>query len=96
MPSKPSRAGKAAPRKAKAASPAVRKAGNDIQRECRQMMSIFDGIEEAIYVADPETHEILFINQALKKSLGSEAVGKKCYRVLQGRKSPCPDRKSVV
>lgn len=90
MPSKPSRAGKAAPRKAKAAPAGVRKTAKDIQRECRQMLSIFDGIEEAIYVADPETYEILFVNRALRKMLESEAVGKKCYRALQGRKAPCP------
>ncbi|HEU19897.1 MAG TPA: PAS domain S-box protein [Deltaproteobacteria bacterium] len=55
-----------------------------------QLLSIFDSIEESIYVSDPNTYEILFVNQALEKLLGKNVIGGICYRELQGLDSPCP------
>lgn len=54
-----------------------------------QMMSIFDGINEVIYVSDPDTHEILFINQTVREVFG-DIVGQKCYTALQRLDAPCP------
>ncbi|MBD3367212.1 MAG: PAS domain S-box protein, partial [Candidatus Eisenbacteria bacterium] len=58
-------------------------------RERRQLLSIFEGLDEYVYVADPDTHEILFINQSLKEVFG-DITGRKCYEALQGREGPCP------
>jgi signal transduction histidine kinase len=55
-----------------------------------QMLAVFDAIEEVIYVADPETYELLFVNGEFAKSWGVDSVGRKCYEVLQGRDAPCP------
>ena len=41
-----------------------------------------------IYVADPETYELLYINEAFKNNWG-DGIGQKCYHVLQNRHSPC-------
>lgn len=90
MASKSARTGKNTPGKPKAKPTGGRKAAEDIRREWSQMLSIFDSIDEAVYVADTETHELLFVNTSLKKRLETEPIGKKCYRVLQGRNSPCP------
>lgn len=60
----------------------------DALRQCRQLISIFDNIDEVIYVADPATHEILYANRTLVKERGN-IVGKKCYEALQGFKEPC-------
>jgi len=57
--------------------------------ERRQLLSIFDSIDEGIYVADPETHEVLYVNRAMEKVFG-DVAGQKCYRVLQGLDAPCP------
>ncbi|MDY6988962.1 MAG: ATP-binding protein [Thermodesulfobacteriota bacterium] len=54
-----------------------------------QLLSIFDGIDEIIYIADPKTYEVLFANRAATHALGEEPVGKKCYRAFQGLESPC-------
>jgi len=54
-----------------------------------ELVSIFDGIDEPIYVADPDTCDILYVNQATKNLLG-EHVGQKCHQYLQGRDDPCP------
>jgi diguanylate cyclase (GGDEF)-like protein/PAS domain S-box-containing protein len=56
---------------------------------CQEVISICDSIDQIVYIADPDTYEILFVNKALKKSLG-EVVGKKCYAAFQGLDSPCP------
>lgn len=56
------------------------------------LQSLIDEISELVYVVDPQTHELLFINQAGKRMFGlrdSVYEGKKCYRLLQGRDNPC-------
>lgn len=59
----------------------------DLQR--RQLLSIFDSIDEPVYVSDPDTYEILYINKVLKGLIG-DTVGKKCYEAFQNLDSPCP------
>ena len=54
-----------------------------------ELVSIFDGIDEPIYVADPNTYDILYVNQAAK-NLWGEGVDRKCHAYLQGRDTPCP------
>jgi PAS domain S-box-containing protein len=57
--------------------------------ERRQLLSIFDSIDEAIYVVDPKSYKILYANSFLEKTFGENLVGQQCYKVLQGRDSPC-------
>ena len=38
--------------------------------ERAQLLSIFDSINEFVYVVDPRTHEILHANNSLRKFLG--------------------------
>ncbi len=57
--------------------------------ERNQLLSIFDSVDESIYVADPETYEVLYANSALKKVFGQDIIGKKCYKTLQAQDSPC-------
>ena len=51
--------------------------------------AILDGISEVIYVADPETYELLYVNEAFIKYWG-DCTGQKCYKALQKLDSPCP------
>jgi len=60
----------------------------DLNIERQQIKSIFDSIDEPIYVADPDTHELLFINKASKEIFGN-VIGQKCHRALQNLESPC-------
>jgi PAS domain S-box-containing protein len=59
----------------------------DFERE--QLLSIFESISEIVYVSDPQTYEILFVNDKLKNSFNKELIGKICYKELQGLDSPC-------
>ena len=61
----------------------------ELEFERSQMFSIFDSINEVIYVADPYTYEILYVNQFMRDSFAREVVGDLCYRVIQGKESPC-------
>ena len=60
-----------------------------LQRERAQLLSVFDSITEVIYVSDPETYEILYVNEFLKNQFSRELVGGICYHEFQGRTSPC-------
>lgn len=59
-----------------------------LNAEREQLLSIFDSIQEAIYVTDPANHTILFVNQAFKKLWG-DATGQICHSVIHGTESPC-------
>jgi len=60
------------------------------QQESEMLRALFDGIDEVIYVTDPKTYKILFVNKKVKEIFGKEIVGKKCYRAFQNLNRPCP------
>lgn len=52
-------------------------------------VEMFDSIDEVLYVADPSTYEILYVNKTTQKTFGKELVGGICYREFQGFDAPC-------
>lgn len=53
-------------------------------------LSLLNEISELVYVSDPETYELRFVNQTGCQTLHLENYKhKKCYEVLQGKTSPC-------
>ena len=53
-------------------------------------LSLLNEISELVYVSDPETYELLFVNQTGCQTLHLENYKhKNGYEVLQGRTSPC-------
>ncbi|MCP4694130.1 MAG: PAS domain S-box protein [Desulfobacterales bacterium] len=61
----------------------------ETRRGHARLLSILDGIDEPVYVADPETYEVLYVNNAAQKNWGAPD-GKKCHEYLQNRDAPCP------
>lgn len=55
----------------------------------KQFKALFNGINDIMYVADPETYNIVHANDVAKKTYGDDIVGKKCYKVIQGLDAPC-------
>ena len=57
------------------------------------LSAIFEEMDEMVYIADMESHEIVYMNKQLRESLGyyseKEYAHKKCYKVLQGGDRPC-------
>lgn len=53
------------------------------------LRAVLDGINMAIFVADFDTHEILFLNKYLKEQLGSDVTGKACWQALRNEDKEC-------
>jgi PAS domain S-box-containing protein len=67
-----------------------RRASEDkLKFEREQLLSIFDSIDESIYVLDPSTYEILYVNQSTQNKFNKELIGRICYREFQGLDAPC-------
>ncbi len=60
-----------------------------LQLERTQLLSIFDSINEIVYVSDPHTHELLYMNKKMREQYSKDILGEKCYRVLQDKNEPC-------
>lgn len=58
-------------------------------KEREQFMAVFNSIDQFIYVVDPQSCEILFVNEVMKKSFGKELIGGICYKDLYGMDSSC-------
>ena len=54
-----------------------------------RLLTILDGIDADVYVADMETGEILFMNQHIRTGFGADLVGKTCWQVFRGESEPC-------
>ena len=61
-------------------------------------LSLLNEISELVYVSDPETYELLFVNQTGCQTLHLENYKhKKCYEVLQGKTSvPTTDCAMII
>lgn len=61
--------------------------------EIKVLGGFFEELDEAVYISDVETHELLYMNRLLREQLGlrshKEYVGKMCYALLQGADTPC-------
>ncbi len=52
--------------------------------------TVMDAIPAEIYVMDPETYSILFMNKAMQRRFGEDTIGKPCWQVLHDEPGPCP------
>ena len=64
--------------------------GEQLKQELERLRVLTDGIDEIIYVVDPNTYEILFANKKTKELFSEKTIGKKCYEVFQNLNRPCP------
>ena len=66
-----------------------KKIWEELEKERKQLISVFNGIDEPLYITDPKTYEILFANKTIKQLFGKNIIGKKCYKVFQNLNKPC-------
>lgn len=66
-------------------------------RLCNQKLQYFQWMMDTyvgnVYVSDMDTYELLYLNPYICETLGTtagQALGCKCYEVIQGRSTPCP------
>jgi len=67
-----------------------RKPETKIKHTLEMFKVLFDGIDEIVYVIDPEKKEVLFANRKAREVFGEKIVGEKCYRAFHKRSKPCP------
>ena len=68
-------------------------AEKSLEFEREQLLSIFDSLEQMVYVSDPESHEILYVNKYFQNMLKRDVIGKKCYSELMQNTSPCDPKR---
>ena len=66
-----------------------KRAEEALEFERAQLLSIFNSINHTIYIADPKTYEILYINDTTKDAFQKSLLGGICYKEFQGLESPC-------
>lgn len=55
-----------------------------------QLATLFDSLPAIVYVADLESHELLYVNRFTSDRFGSDWQGRACYGYLQnGQQQPC-------
>ncbi|MDR2593457.1 MAG: response regulator [Fibromonadaceae bacterium] len=62
----------------------IERAKESAEQSIKVLTNVLNGLDIMIYVTDPSTDKILFINENMKKHYGlDEAIGKICYKVFQ-------------
>ncbi len=54
-----------------------------------KMLMILDSIDSTVYVADMETHEILFMNKKMITAFGGDKTGEICFSAFRKQSEPC-------
>ena len=64
-----------------------------IDSELRRMWEFYEEMNEIVYVADADRHELVYMNRRAREIFGVESIesidGKKCYEILSGSSTPC-------
>ena len=59
----------------------------------KKIWGFFENMDECMYVADIDTHELIYMNKKALNIYGfksvDEVAGKKCYEILQNSSGPC-------
>lgn len=55
----------------------------------QRFLKVLDSIDATIYVADMETHEVLFMNNRMIETFGGDYIGQKCYLAFRKNPAPC-------
>ncbi|MEW6674291.1 MAG: PAS domain S-box protein [Thermodesulfobacteriota bacterium] len=67
-----------------------RKRSEEVLRTSHErFLKVLNSIDATVYVADMETHEILFMNKFMIESFGRDMTGEICWRVFRGESGPC-------
>ena len=56
-----------------------------------RFLTVLDSIDATVYVADMETHEILFMNKNMVEAFGRDMTGETCWAAFRGESEPCRD-----
>ena len=60
-----------------------------LENEHKQMRAVLGSLQDPVYVADMDTYEILYVNDALVEAFG-DVRGRLCHQAFHDRPTPCP------
>ena len=60
------------------------------ERVAEDLTAILNHQQACIYVVDPDTHAVLFVNDRTRKAAPELRLGDTCYRAFFGNDTPCP------
>ncbi len=66
------------------------KAETALKESHERLVTILNSIDALIYVADINTHEMIFFNWPMENLFGSHALQKPCFEVFRAEDEPCP------
>ncbi len=55
----------------------------------QKFKAIFDNFEQLVYISDPNSYEILYVNNKTNEYVPGDIIGKKCYEVFHEFNEPC-------
>lgn len=58
--------------------------------ELDALKTILQRHPDVLYITDPDTYEVLLVNENFERALGHSPVGRKCHKEFQGLDEPCP------
>jgi len=64
-------------------------AEKELHTSQKRFLTVLNSLDATIYVADFETHEILFMNNYMKKVFKKDATGEICWAAFRKKASPC-------
>lgn len=59
------------------------------QEALANLEKMLDNQNSWVYVIDPDTYELKYVNQKMKDLIKHECIGRKCYEMTLNRNSPC-------
>ncbi len=60
-----------------------------LRRSHQTFLTVLDGIDATVYVADMHSHEILFMNKHMIDTFGGDFTGRICYEAFRRESAPC-------
>ena len=54
-------------------------------------IAVFDNLDSFVYVVNPDTYELGFVNKKVLATSPNVKIGNICYKALQNRDTPCDD-----
>lgn len=61
----------------------------ELKNSQKILFTVLNSIEASIYIADIDTHKILFVNDFMKNIYGNNLVGQLCHQAIRNQNSIC-------
>ena len=61
----------------------------ELKASHERFLTVLDSIAAHVYVAEMDTHKILFMNKYMQDSFGANLIGETCWKAFMGGDRPC-------